>query len=179
MKRIIVSLFICLLMIGGIAVLPSYSSDTALTNAELAELLVTTVGITLPAGSDQLGDAEYYDVVANLLAARGITYFKDNPMTGTVTALDFAGILYAMLGKTGATDPAGQLAALIADGSMPQIDANANISKDYALQALQNPLLKTLEAEKYHAPESDNPNPDDLNNLGAPVANPDAALSTT
>jgi len=178
MRKNIVSLLTGVLILVGIVATPLFADDAALTNFEMAELLVTTVGINLPQGSDQLADAEYYDTVANLLAARGITYFKDNPMTGSITAANFASILYQMLGQTGATDPQAMLSALIANGSMTQIDPGAAVSKTYALQALQNPLLKQLEAEKYQAPAGADDVQNRLGAIGAPDTNPDTAVST-
>ena len=74
MKKTFVTLVIAGIFMLSAATISSAATQT-MTNADFAELVVRTLGIELPAGSEDLSQAEYFEVMSNVLAVGGIDDF--------------------------------------------------------------------------------------------------------
>ncbi len=88
--------FICLTSPLAQAVPSQGGSITPMTNAEFASAVVMALGIEMPEGTENLSDAELFEVQANLLAERGIDSFIDSKPNKTVTKSDLCNLLQVL-----------------------------------------------------------------------------------
>lgn len=130
-----------------------FAADPAITNKELADILVRMTAAELPAGTEGLSEDEYYEVLANVLAARGITTFLNTSAGDEVTWEDFVKILYKMVGGTEGATAEEKFQYLVDTCEMPQGDVGEKITAAQAVSILNNPACATLVAEAYRSPE--------------------------
>ena len=148
----------------------SFADESALTNVEFAELLVSTMGIELPEGTEDLSDAEYFDVIANILASRGIENFVGADPQNTITFGEMVNILYVMVGGTEELDSAGKIAYLVESGVVVDYGSpDATISLVQAQDILNNPAFADLVVEAYRPPAGVGPS----GTVGAIAATPE------
>ncbi len=75
-----------------------------MSNAQFADIIANVLGLEMPAGANELPDAEFFEVQASMLAERGITLFVDAQPDKKVTKCDLANVLYdALIGPNDAT----------------------------------------------------------------------------
>jgi len=72
---------------------PASGSPKTITNTELASALIKALGIEMPEGTQNLSEAELFEVKANILAEVGINTFVDADAKKVVTKSDFCGLL--------------------------------------------------------------------------------------
>lgn len=171
MKRLFTVIVMSVLLTMGAATFTSFASDAALTNVEFAELLVKTLGMNLPTGTEDLSDSEYFEVVSNLLASRGIVYFVDRDALSAIAASDLASVLYTLIGGADDISSDEMLEFLVDGGYMSPIDSGAAISLAYATYALNNRRFVDTLAEAYRDPteEGSNRGGRQTAGLGAPA----------
>ena len=99
MKKIIV------FAIAGLFLLMSSSAfavdDSSITKESLASMLISIAGIELPVGTENLPDAEYFDVLSNALAEAGINNFVGSDGKEFVTFKEFVETVFKLLGGEG------------------------------------------------------------------------------
>lgn len=138
----------------------------AMTNEQFAAMLVGVLGLEMPADADKLSDSEFFEVLANMLAERGITLFRDANPSMQVTRGNAASVLYdALRGPNNATI-AEKIAYLAGLGYLRMGAANNVISSRELTDALNIPALSKAVAEAYSPPETGETGP------GAPPAAP-------
>jgi hypothetical protein len=125
-----------------------------MNKAEFANILVNTLGLEMPIGSDALSDAEFYEVQANMLAERGIALFVDADAQSNVTRCNLANVLYdALIGPNNDTmeKKFEHLASLGYLTPSPEYKCDVMNSSDI-LAALNIPELSGKMAEAYSPP---------------------------
>lgn len=125
-----------------------------MTKGALASILVNRLGIELPAGAENLSDAELYGVEAKLLADRGITLFTKAKSNWKVFSCDLANVIYdALVGKNEATINE-KFDYLRGKGYLASNNGyNCEVmSTEEVLSILNTPELSTAIAQAYSAP---------------------------
>lgn len=148
-------LAILLAVLIGVAGLTTIASAETMTNLQFAQLLAQKVGVTLPPGSEQLPEAEYFQALVNALAAKGITNFNNTSPTATVTSGQVAEALYTVIGgKDASLDLNGKINYLVSKGYLPSVPSDPNTAADLAAvqQTFNNPATSSTIAETYIAP---------------------------
>jgi hypothetical protein len=92
-----VVLLLGILVLWGVSLNQAAEGQETMSHAQFASILVQTLGIEMPEGSDQLSDAEFFEVQANMLAERGVTLFADGRPDELVTRCDLGDVLYDAL----------------------------------------------------------------------------------
>lgn len=130
------------------------SQTAGMTNFQLAQFMVKQVGITFPAGTDQLPPDQYYSALANALAEKGISYFSNAKADVLVTCADLADVLYALVGGKEQLDTKAKFDYLVANGYMGSCPADfkGNVSEQYLNDLFNNPKLSGLVVETYIRP---------------------------
>lgn len=149
MKKLISIFTVCVVSVFALTTANVFASKTAITNVELAEVMVKTLDLKFPAGTENLSDNEYFEVIGNILAARGIPCLLGKKANTYVTAGDLADILYAMLGKKDSMSADGKIKFLVAQKYMLPIDSTSKISFAYAVEILGHPDFASFVAEAY------------------------------
>ncbi|MBN1353598.1 MAG: hypothetical protein JW994_02870 [Candidatus Omnitrophica bacterium] len=149
MKKLSIALLAGLLITVFTVMTSANASESVMTNAEFADLLVKTLGIELPQGSENLSAAEYYEVLANVLASKGILYFTNAKPDDPILAGHVAGILYALTGGTGDVNIDEIMKSLVDKGYIPAVDPNSRVSVAFAADVLNNPEFTSAMAEGY------------------------------
>lgn len=67
-----------------------------MSNTEFANAIIMALGIEMPEGSENLSEAELFEVQANILAERGIDLFTTSDASAVVTKADFCKVLQAL-----------------------------------------------------------------------------------
>ena len=151
MKKIVLFLVVCVLL----SFTPATAEDGDFTTSDFAALLVNILEIDLPVGSENLPDAEYYEVVANALAQYGIPYFIGIDPGSSMSYGQVANVIFLLI----EVDTGGQLSDqekiqyLVDNGYMAYADGSDLISTDAALAIFNNPEFAMLVAEAYEPPE--------------------------
>jgi len=125
-----------------------------MTKGALASILVNRLGIELPAGAENLSDADFYGVEAKLLAERGIALFEKAKSNWRVFSCDLANVLYdALVGKNEASifDKFEYLAGRGYMASSTDYKCEIMDSED-VLSILNIPELSSAIAQAYSAP---------------------------
>ncbi|NQT23031.1 MAG: hypothetical protein HQ579_06300 [Candidatus Omnitrophica bacterium] len=153
MSKLLSSSIISIMLVALALVYPVTAEPNAITNVEFAELLVNVLNIELPAGTEALSDQEYYEVVANILASRGIGFLVDLPASGTMTAGTLADVAYALVGGTDNLTSNQKIDYLVIRTFMENVDANSTVSLTFASDTLNNPAFIDAVAEAYEGTE--------------------------
>ena len=151
MSKILILLTVSMLLFAS----QSMSDEAAITNAELAELVASVVGITLPLDPQELSDKEYYEAISNALAVGGIDYFVGKDETSKIKASDLADLVYLIIGGKEKLDSHGKIKVLIDEGYMTPIDPGSYVSLSYAVVVLNHPSFSVLLAEAYQDPSGE------------------------
>ena len=154
-KKIIVTTVISVFLVSGIASFNVCAEENSMTGVEFAELLIGTLGVTVPAGSEDLPIGEYFEVLSNILASNGVTYFTNASWDSSVTWGDFVDVLYAMIGPGTDSTLEAKLAYLVDNGGMPSYDLNGMPTFMQAAEVLNNPSFSALIVEAYGPPTGD------------------------
>ena len=154
MKKICAILVISLLFTLSMAVFTSSAYAKTLQNSEFAELLIGTLGIELPAGSEDLGKAEYFEVMVNVLAVNGIDDLVGINANTPVSPAKFTEILYKIAGGTVGASPEEMLTFLVTNYQMPSYGLKNVITFAQATEIMNNPAFAPLLAEAYSAAEA-------------------------
>ena len=116
-----ISLTLIFLIIIGIAPLSGETHpEKPLTYEAFGDLLAKAMDIELPEGTELLRDEEYYEVIANIFAERGIDDFVENARSSVVTRSGMADVLYIVSGGTEELSSDEKIDYLIDNGYMPQ-----------------------------------------------------------
>ncbi len=137
---------ICMLSAGTIA---SANTTQTMTNMEFAELVIKTLGIELPAGSEDLSQVEYFEVMSNVLAVGGIDDFIGKEADKTVTFGELVAIVYEIVGGPQGTNLKWKLAYLSTHAGVPLQNLNNVPTLAEAMIILNRPACATLMAEGY------------------------------
>lgn len=123
-----------------------------MTNAQLVGLLLGIAGIEMQEGTENLSDAEVFEVQVNMLAERGITLFVDANADGIVTYGLIANLAYdALVGPNNATTEA-KINYLAGAGYLPSGKASGAMPYSEIIAALNIPELTEAVAEAYSSP---------------------------
>ncbi|MBN3038423.1 MAG: hypothetical protein JW869_03275 [Candidatus Omnitrophica bacterium] len=97
-------LLLSMCLVAGEAMCQEAEGEQNMSFAQLADILVRTLGIEMPEGSDELADAELFEVQANMLTEAGVTIFADSKLDEIVNRCDLADVLYdAIMGPNEAS----------------------------------------------------------------------------
>jgi hypothetical protein len=130
----------------------SKAAPETMTNAQLAGLLSDMAGLRMPEGSENLSEAETFEIQSNMLAERGITMFVDTEPDGVVTHGLVANLVYdAVVGPNNAAIE-GKIAYLALAGYLPSGGADDTMAYSEIVAALNIPELTEAVAEAYSAP---------------------------
>ena len=147
MKKLIIIASIIFLTVNIVS-----ADQIVLTNSSFADLLVKVLGVELPAGTENLAEEEYYEVLSNLLATIGIAYFANNPKGEEVSYAGFVEVLYAVVGGEEVNSELKHK-YLIETCNIPMWDnLDDSITYQEAIDLLNNPSCSTLLAEAYSPP---------------------------
>jgi len=149
---------IAALLTGVLVLAGSFLCEAAqgepMSKADFANTLVEILGLEMPAGWNELSDAELFEVQSGMLAERGITLFVDAKPNSKVTSCNLADVLYdALVGPNDASveekfDYLADLGYLTASpGYRCEIMSASDI-----LATLNIPALTTVIAEAYSRP---------------------------
>lgn len=106
MKKVKIGLIVLLagILLSTVSVMAEAAKDGSMNREELASILTDMLGIEMPTGSDELSDADFYKVQADILAERGITLFANGESNWKVNKCDLANVIYdALMGPNNAT----------------------------------------------------------------------------
>lgn len=149
MKKLLISVF-SLIVILAVA---NFAFAADLTNAQLASMIVSLIGIELPPGTENLSAQESFEVMANALATRGINAFVGADKDAAVTYGQFADIIYVMVGGTDTTlDTAGKIQYLVDNGYMGVVDPGTLVLSEDAVRIFDNPVFIGVVADTYSPP---------------------------
>ena len=130
----------------------SQAQPETMTNMELVNLLSGVAGLQMPEGTENLSDAEVFEIQVNMLAERGITLFVDTKADDTVTYGLMANLVYdALVGPNNAATEA-KLNYLSGAGYLPSGGINDPMAYAEIAAALNIPELTVAVAEAYSAP---------------------------
>ena len=155
MQRRIFSLVMLLVLTLTFSVCNVYAEDTnkVITNKEFAEILVNMMGIELPADVNELSEEEYFEVLANALASRGLTNFVGAKHDEALSSDDFIDIAFKMVGGEG--DLTLEEKILLIAQKLPGIeyDLNSQPTLYGVTNFLNNPVFAPLVVEAYRPVE--------------------------
>ncbi len=126
-----------------------------MSNAQFADIIANVLGLEMPAGADELSDAELFEVQANALAERGITLFVDANPDELVTRSDLANVLYDALKGPNTATVEEKINYLVGLGYMSVGAAQVpdeEISSNEIIEALNIPELTRAIAQAYSRP---------------------------
>ncbi|MDD5165855.1 MAG: hypothetical protein PHQ57_00490 [Candidatus Omnitrophica bacterium] len=93
----------------------SYAQETSkLTRIELAECLCKRQGINLP--PENLSKDDYYNAIANALAAKGVNIFQNSKPSDAITCAQAVDMLYDIAGGKENLDTAAKIDFLVKNG---------------------------------------------------------------
>jgi len=179
MKTLYSVLITGLFIIATAIIFPSEAAADTMTNMQFAELIVSTTGLEVPAGTEGLSDEEYFEVMANLLAANGIDYFVGADANAGVTYENFINLLYALLGIDGelSFEEKRQFLADLYETPWGNIGDIVNLAQ--ATEALNNPAYAALVAEGYSGAGGPGRGAGNAPGYGLENTNPPGVLSST
>lgn len=151
-KKTFVTLVIAGIFMLSAATISSAATQT-MTNTDFAELVVRTLGIELPAGSEDLSQAEYFEVMSNVLAVGGIDDFIGRKADKAVTFGEFVVIVYDIIGGPQGANLKSKLAYLITHANVPLRNLNGTLTLAETANILNIPACATLVAEGYSSRE--------------------------
>ena len=154
MKKIASILLISVFLATNTTVSFVSADQNAMTNLEFADLLIRVTGIELPAGSENLSEAEYFEVVSNIFAVRGLDYWVGKDPYQVMSSTDMAEVLYTIVGGIGGLSPEQKLTFLVNGGFIAEIGAGSVITLAYATGSLNNPAFVGAIAEAYSAADA-------------------------
>ncbi|MFC1708739.1 hypothetical protein ACFL2J_01580 [Candidatus Omnitrophota bacterium] len=161
---------------GGQQVATSQDDCVPMTNTGFANAIIMALGIEIPEGTGSLSGAELFEVQANILAERGIDYFKNSDGNTAVTKGELCSV-FEVLNETvvSATNtshgrgsvtnpfydpisgyaktPPTQAAAYVEKfGCAVDTGANESVCSNDVIAALSAPEYASLVAEAYSHP---------------------------
>ena len=139
------------------AVFHAHADDARMTNLEFAELLVKSIGFEIPAGSEELPDGEYFEVLSGILAANGISGFETVSPEAPFTYGLMVEILYGIIGTEDWVSHDRKRAYLLEQGFLPSFPSEYVVEKPLAVDVLNNPAFAALTAEAYREPLGGDP----------------------
>ncbi|MCK5707911.1 MAG: hypothetical protein KAI43_09675 [Candidatus Aureabacteria bacterium] len=116
--RIFLLFFVALITVS-VSATYCLADDNIMTKAEFAEMIVKSAKIELPEGTKDLTDAEYHEVLFNVLVDNKIGYFAGAKASDPVSFEEFAGVLYNMVGGEEKLNTDEQLVYLADHGHIP------------------------------------------------------------
>ncbi|MEA3489425.1 MAG: hypothetical protein U9R44_03660 [Candidatus Omnitrophota bacterium] len=149
MKKLFLFFIAGAVIATGITAFSSMAHADAMTKAEFAELLVKSIGIELPAGSEDLSAEEYFEVMANALAVTGIDDFVGAEANEPVTFDYFVEVTYAMSGQEEDVSIEEKLKYLFDTYGIPRRGLNKTLTPAEAAAFLNNPAFAALIAEGF------------------------------
>ncbi len=172
MKKIVAFISVCIIVLF---LTPNFSiaEENAITNVQLAELVIAAIGITPPPGTEDLSPGEYYEVLSNMLASAGINNFLDTAPGDTVNCSWFVDIIYALAGGTESANTEEKIKYLADNGFMPYCEIDSVITLSFAADVFNNSDFAALVAEAYTPPSGGFAR----TAAGAPGVNPEGAAS--
>ncbi len=126
------------------------ADEVLMTNNDVAQALVSMLNVELPAGAEELSVEEYFEVMANALAAAGITNFVGLDPAANVTYAEFVDMVYALLGGT--NDVPGSEKLIYIAGIIPidfSYEPGEYPTSGEITGFLNNPVFATAVAEAY------------------------------
>jgi len=150
MRRIILALIVSIFMAAGIV---HAADEVLMTNNDVAQALVSMLNVELPAGAEELSVEEYFEVMANALAAAGVTNFVGLDPAANITYAEFIDLVYALLGGT-EDIPGSEKLAYIA-GIIPvdfSYEPGEYPTSSEITGFLNDPVFATAVAEAYSPP---------------------------
>lgn len=127
--RLLLALVLLSLVFGNTQSHPDQVySENLLTYREFGKLLVKVMGPRIPAEAELLSDDEYYEVITNILAEKGVNDFLDNAPDSIVTRAGMANVIYGISGATDELSPDEKIDYLIEKGYLPRSYLNSNIT---------------------------------------------------
>ena len=95
------------------------AEEGTLTKGKLAELIIENTDLELPAGTKDLSDDEYYEVLFNILASSGMTMFAGAKSDEMVSYDEFLPTLYLLSGGDANATPKEKMGYLAEHGYIP------------------------------------------------------------
>lgn len=146
-------IFSLVLSLGIIGLSFAATDDAFITNLGFAQLLVNTLNIQLPVGTEQLSSEEQFQVLANILAEKGINNFLGLNANDNLTYGNMAGALYAALGGKENLSAAEKIQYLVNNGYLSSAqEPTANVPASQVQEVMNNPAFTTAVAEAYATP---------------------------
>jgi hypothetical protein len=126
----------------------------SMTNLDFAEFLVKLLGMEVPSGIEDTTNGEYYDILANMLATRGIFNFSGRPYGAAVKCSFLVDVVYLMSGESPALNADDKMAYLIENGYMDECPAGygGDVSFEFVAGVFNKPGMAELVAVTYIAP---------------------------
>ena len=155
MKTILFSLIMLLAFVfSSVVATEVMAADTDPTKAsDFASILSGTLGLEMPEGTEDLSDAELFEIQVNMLAENGITNLSGMQPDDLINCGVLAEILYnALFGVEGNETTEDKLKYLIAEGLLPNYGVGDSITIAELVGSLNIPALTDAIAEAYSAP---------------------------
>lgn len=154
MKKLCVLALVAGLLSGMMAAGVCFAEGDAMTHLQFAQLVANKAGVTLPAGSEQLSEADLYTALANALAEKGIANFQGKNAGDPVNFSFVIEVVYIMVGGTEALDLNGKVDYLVTNGFLVNApgDLNAEAGVPEVQAIFDNPAVSGLIAETYTPP---------------------------
>lgn len=153
MRKTFVTLLVAAIFMLSAATVSSMADTQTMTNAEFAELVVKTLGIELPAGSEDLPRLEYFEVMSNVLAVNGIDDFIGKEADKMVSFGGFVTVVYEIAGGPPGANLKRKLAYLVTHAEVPFQNLDSTLTLAEAANILNIPACATLMAEGYSSRE--------------------------
>jgi len=128
--------------------------STEFTNVEFAQLLTNVLGLDIPAGSEDLSEGEYFEVLSNLLFSKGVPYFAGKSADAPVQFSEVVTVLYGVVGGPEGADTAEKLKYLSENYGLMTFALNSFPSFEEIAHMFNNPVFAPLIAEGYSAAEA-------------------------
>ena len=176
-----VQILIALLVVGilvssGLSIAQA-EDCVPMSNAEFANAIIMALGIEMPEGSENLSDAELFEVQTNMLTERGIDLLTDSDANAMVTKADFCKVLQALNeqvtqatntspGRSSVTNPFYDPISGYAEAPPEELEnyleqfgcttipeGQETVCANEIITALSNPAYSDAVAEAYSSPE--------------------------
>ena len=146
-----IALLIGILVFSGLFLCQT-AKAVSMDNSQLAAIIVSILGFSMPADAGALSDAELFEVQSNMLAEAGISLFAGAEPGAPVTRGELANVLYdALIGPNNATVE-DKIEHLANAGYLGGGGANDIMNSADVIAALNIPALSTAIAEGYSLP---------------------------